>query len=155
MKALNLYGVRQHLDAALWSGIVVPPAASLLLLTHILLSSSWIDGASASDIPSLLVLFFMFAVPVGYVFGAIPALLAGAIYSGALTAMPTGQPRPLLRAGVGAVCGGLTGWLWFHAVAGPSWSTFAVTEALVLALFAICRAKGAVPQRRSPGECSA
>jgi hypothetical protein len=143
-KTLNLYSVRQHIDAALWSGIVVPPAASLLLFAHILVSTSWIDGASALDIPYFLVIVFMFAVPVGYAFGVIPALLAGAIYSGVLTAMPTGQPHPLLRAGVGAVCGGLTGWVWFHAVAGPSWFIFVATEALVMALFAICRTVGAV-----------
>jgi hypothetical protein len=104
-------------------------------------------------------LFFIFAVPVGYVFGGVPALLAGAIYSAALAAMPTVGPRHLLRAGLGGVCGGLTCAIWFHAIVGAGSFRYATVGALTIALFALCRTGKAlagkrlhfqVPQRRAP-----
>lgn len=139
-------GFRRNVGTALSSAAVAPPAASLLLLATVLLptSSTWGDPVSA--VPSFSGLFFIFAVPVGYVFGAIPALLAGAIYSCASTAMPSVQPRLLLRGGLGAVCGGLTGCVWFHAVVGTGSFIYPLAAALVMALFAICRTTGAVAE---------
>jgi hypothetical protein len=129
--------IGRHVGIALWSGMIVPPAASLILLATTVFFSNWPGwGDPASAVPSFLVLFFIFAVPVGYVFGGIPALLAGAIYSAALTAMPVLNARRLLRVGLGAVCGGLTGGIWFHAIAGPGSSSYAIVEALMMALFA-------------------
>jgi hypothetical protein len=140
----DMNGFSRHVRTALSSAVVVPPAASLLLLATVLLptSSTWGDPLSA--VPSFLELFFFFAVPVGYVFGAIPALLAGAIYSAMSTAMPSVQPPLLLRGGLGAVCGGLTGGVWFHAVVGAGSFIYTLAAALMMALFAICRTRGAV-----------
>ena len=131
--------LRHHVAATLWSGVLVPPAASLMLLATVLMpaSTTWADPVTA--VPSFLGPFFIFAVPVGYVFGGIPALLAGAIYSAALTVMPVVEPCRLLRVGIGAVCGGLTGGIWFHAIVGPGWSSYAIAEALMMALFALRR----------------
>jgi hypothetical protein len=103
-----------------------------------------------SAVPSFLALFLIFAVPVGYVFGTIPALVAGAIYSGALTAMPTVSPRPLLRAGLGAACGALPGEVWFHAFVGPGSSSYALAAALVMGLFALRWTGGPLAAERSP-----
>lgn len=130
--------LRRHVGAAIWTGVVVPPAASLMLCATMLIpATTWANPASV--VPSFLALFFIFALPVGYVFGGIPALLAGAIYSGALSAMPTAARRPLPRAALGAACGGLMGAIWFYPIVGPGWSSHATAGTLVMALFALRR----------------
>jgi hypothetical protein len=92
--------------------------------------------AGPIDVPGL-VLFIFFAVPVGYVFGAVPALLAGAMYTGVLTAVATRQTGILPRACIATVCGGLVGGIWFHVVAGPDWRGYAAVAGLVEALLSL------------------
>jgi hypothetical protein len=82
-------------------------------------------------------LFIFFAVPIGYVFGAFPALLAGAIYCGALTAIASLRPGMLARACLGAISGGLVGGVWFHAMIGPDSRGYGSVAALVLALLSL------------------
>jgi hypothetical protein len=89
------------------------------------------------DVPSFVVAFILFALPVGYAFGVIPALLAGAMYCGALTAMARLRPGMLLRACLGAISGGLVGGVWFHAVAGPDSRGYGSVAALVVALLSL------------------
>jgi hypothetical protein len=144
--------VRLHVSIGVFSAVVVPPAASLLLLATVLLptSTAWADPASA--VPYFLALFFLFAVPVGYVYGALPALLAGALYSCALSAQPGLCRHTLVRAGLGAVCGGLTGGIWFHAVGAAGAYLYSVAEALVTAMFALCWTGGALAERYASTE---
>jgi hypothetical protein len=122
----------------LWTGIVGPPVASFVLLPWVLLSTSTIS-VDSFDLPSYLVVFLFFAVPVGYVFGVIPALLAGAMYSGALTAIPCLRPHTLFRSCIGVVSGGMCGGLWFHAVIGTEWPAYGLAAALVMGVLALRR----------------
>jgi len=115
-----------------------PPVASLILLaTHYLPACA--GRTEPVDLPCLLFAFVFFAVPVGYVCGLVPALLAGVMYCGALSAMATLRTRPLLRVCAGAVSGGLAGGVWFHALAGPGSLGFAAVAAAVAALLSLRR----------------
>jgi hypothetical protein len=117
-------------------GIMGPPVASLILLTIKYLPL--LEGPSQRvDVSGFVGLFILFAVPVGYCFGVFPALLAGAIYCGALTAMATLRPSMLLRACLGAISGGLVGGVWFHAMIGPDSRGYGSVAALVLALLSL------------------
>jgi hypothetical protein len=87
--------------------------------------------------PSFVVAFICFALPLGYVFGVVPALLAGVVYCGTLTAMATLRPGMLLRACLGAISGGLVGGVWFHAVVGPDSHGYGSVAALVVALLSL------------------
>jgi hypothetical protein len=89
------------------------------------------------DVPGFVAAFIFLALPVGYAFGIVPALLAGAMYCGALTAMATLRPGMLLRASLGAISGGLVGEVWFHAVVGPDSRGYGSVAALVVALLSL------------------
>ena len=126
----------------LWIALVGPPVASFVLMTptYFPFLARQTEAVNMSD---LLVLFIFFAVPVGYVFGVVPALLAGALYSVVLTAaMATRRfgmlPRACLaRACLAAICGGVVCGVWFHVVAGPDWRGYAAGAALVAALLSL------------------
>jgi hypothetical protein len=123
----------------LWIGLVGPPVASLILMTA---NCSPLLAARTGpiDVSGWVVLFVFFAVPVGYVFGVVPALLAGAMYSSALTAIATRcRTGTLARACLAAICGGLVCGIWFLVVAGPDWGDYAATAALVAALLSLRR----------------
>jgi hypothetical protein len=120
----------------LWIGVVGPPVASLVLLTTTYLPLL-AARSGPIDMSGLMVLFIFFAVPFGYVFGVVPALLAGAMYSRVLTAMATRRTGTLLRACLAAICGGLVCGIWFHVVAGPDWRGYAAAAALVAALLSL------------------
>jgi len=113
-----------------------PPVASLIVMTATYLPY----GAALHepiDIPSFVVAFTCFALPVGYAFGVVPALLAGAVYCAALTAVATLRPGMLLRGCLGAISGGLAGGVWFHAVVGPDSHGYGSVAALVMALLSL------------------
>jgi hypothetical protein len=117
-------------------GIVGPPVASLILLTITYLPL--LERLTAPvDVSSFVELYILFAVPVGYCFGVFPALLAGAIYCGALTAMATLRSGILPRACLAAISGGLVGGVWFHAVIGPDSQGYGSVAAFVLALISL------------------
>jgi hypothetical protein len=117
-------------------GAVGPAVATLILMT-----ATYLPLLAARtgpiDAPGLIVVFIFFAVPIGYVFGVVPALLAGAMYSGVLTAMETRRTGMLPRASLAALCGGSVCGIWFHAVAGPGWRGYAAVGALVAALLSL------------------
>ena len=118
-------------------GTLGPPLASLILLTTTYLPLC--QGRTGSvDVPSFVVAFVVFAVPVGYVFGVVPALLAGAMYHGALTVAATKRPGMLGRACLGAISGQAVGGLWFHAVIGPDAHSYGSVAALVMVLLSLC-----------------
>ena len=117
-------------------GVVGPPIASLILLTVKYLPL--LERRTHSvDLSGFIGLFIFFAVPVGYCFGVFPALLAGGIYCGALTAMATLRPGILPRACLGAISGGLVGGVWFHAVIGADSRGYGSIAAFVLALISL------------------
>jgi hypothetical protein len=89
------------------------------------------------DVPCFVLAFICFGVPVGYAFGVVPALLAGVMYCGGLTAMATLRPGILLRTCLGAISGGLVGGAWFHAVIGPESHGYGSVAALVVALLSL------------------
>jgi hypothetical protein len=119
-------------------GTVGPPVASLILLAIDYLPFC-AGRTEPADLPSSLAAFVLFAVPVGYVFGLVPALLAGALYCGALTAMATLRTRTPLRVCIAALSGGLAGGVWFHAVIGPDSRRFGLIAAAVAALLSLRR----------------
>jgi hypothetical protein len=123
---------------------VGPPLASLILLTtHYL---PYCAGRTEPvDLPCFVAAFVLFAVPVGYVFGLVPALLAGVMYCGALTALATPRPDRLLRVCIGAISGGVAGALWFHALIGPDSNVYGSVAAAVAALLSL-RSPGTVRQ---------
>jgi hypothetical protein len=130
--------IRFWIGSALWFAIAAPPAASFLLLLWVLLAA-WTTPPTPSDLAYYLIAFLFFAAPVGYVFGVIPAFLAGVTYSAALTAIPPSRAHWLLRVCVGAVAGGFWSGLWFCGVVGASSPAYALTAALVMALLALRR----------------
>jgi hypothetical protein len=113
-----------------------PPVASLIIMM-----ATYLPYCAALDepvdVPSFVGAFIFFALPVGYAFGVVPALLAGAVYCGALTAMATPRPGMPLRACLGALSGGLVGGVWFHAVVGPDSHGYGSAAALVMALLSL------------------
>jgi hypothetical protein len=120
----------------LWIAVVGPPVASLILVTvnyfPILAART-----KPADVSALLVLWIFFAVPAGYGFGGVPALLAGALYSAVLTAMATRRLGMLPRACLAAICGGAVCGVWFHVVAGPNWRSYGGTAAFVATLLSL------------------
>jgi hypothetical protein len=115
---------------------VGPPLASLILMTVNYLPS-YAARTEGVDVPSFLAALVLFAVPVGYVFGLVPAVFAGVMYCGVLTAMATLRPGMLLRACIGALCGGSAGEVWFPAMIGPDSHGYGWVAALVVALLAL------------------
>jgi hypothetical protein len=102
------------------------------------------------DMPSFTATFLLFAVPVGYAFGALPALLVGSLYCGALSVIATPRAGMLLRACLGAVSGEVVGGLWFRAVIGRDSGAYAAVAALVAALLALRRPPERIEQS-APG----
>jgi hypothetical protein len=86
-----------------------PPAANLILLAAYYFEYWRTIPFNFAD---CLVVFFLFAIPVRYVFGAVPALLAALLQCALLTARSR-LLRPLIPACVAAICGGLANCVWF------------------------------------------
>jgi uncharacterized membrane protein len=114
-------------------GVVGPPVASLLVMTGNCFLW-WQGGAESIDVPCFVAAFVLFGLPVGYVFGVVPALLAGALYCTALTSLssvPRGMPA---RICLGAIAGELIGEAWFHGVMGLESYGYGSVAALVTAV---------------------
>ena len=145
-----------QIRTTLRTGIVGPPIASFVLLPWVLFSTS-ATSFHLFDLASYPGIFLFFAIPVGYVFGVIPALLAGAMYSAALTEMPSLRSHTLLRVCVGVVSGGLCGGLWFHAVIGTEWPAYGLAAALVMGVLALRWPESPTSsdlRYRAEGDCS-
>ena len=114
-------------------GFVGPPVASLIVMTGNYVPW-WQGGAEPVDVPCFVAAFVLFGLPVGYVFGVVPALLAGALYCAVLTSLSS-MPRGLLtRICLGAIAGELIGEVWFHGVVGLESYGYASVAALVTAV---------------------
>jgi len=114
--------------------LLAPPAASFVLLA-VDYFRYWRDiPFSPGD---FLAALFVFAIPVGYAYGFVPALLAAVIYCAVLTADPRLLRRRLLtRACLGAVCGGLASSVWFAIWAGD-WYVYGLAHAFVMAALSL------------------
>jgi hypothetical protein len=136
MQALTMKLPSWQVRTTLLIATLGPPVASLIVMT-----ATYLPYCAALnepvDVPGFVVAFIFFALPVGYAFGVVPALLAGALYCGALTAMATLRPGMLLRACLGAISGGLVGGVWFHAVVGPNSHGYGSVAALVVVLLSL------------------
>jgi hypothetical protein len=131
--------MRRWAGSTLAVAIAGPPAASFVLLPWVLLSASP-TLAHSFDVTSYVLAFLFFAVPAGYVFGVVPAVLAGATYSATLTAIAPLRARSLLRSCVGALSGGFWAGLWFPVVIGGTSSpAYVFAAALVMGLLAVRR----------------
>jgi len=85
----------------------------------------------------LISMYFLFGVPVSYVFGAPPALIATGAYSTILTLVPTLQKQSMIRALVGAACGALIGTLWFSCIMEANSHAYGWITALGAAVLAL------------------
>ena len=111
--------------------LIGPPIASLILLA-VDYFEYW--RAISFDFADFLAAYLVFAIPVGYVFGSVPMLLAASLYCALLTANSRLLPwRPLTRAGVAALCGGLASGVWFWVLLRTAWGIYALVGALVMA----------------------
>jgi hypothetical protein len=119
-------------------GVVGPPVASLVVMTGNYLPW-WERGAEPIDVPCFLAAFLLFGLPVGYAFGVVPALLAGALYCAALTALPSVPRGMLARICLGAIAGELIGEVWFHGVMGLESHGYGSVAALVTAVLSAGR----------------
>ena len=124
---------RWWISSTLSVAIAGPLVASFVLLPWILLAGS----PHSFDIPSYVIAFLFLAVPVGYVFGVVPALLAGATYSATLIALPPLRARPLGRLALGAACGAFWAGLWFPPLTANSSGVYVLVAALTMALLAL------------------
>jgi hypothetical protein len=107
-----------------------PPAASLVLFV---LDYFEYWRAVAFSLPDFLVAFFLFAFPVGYAFGVVPALTAGSLYCAVLRANSRlFQQGRLIRACVAAICGGSASWVWFVEWLGVDSPVYELASALVM-----------------------
>jgi hypothetical protein len=124
-----------------------PPAASLVILV---VDYFEYFRAVPFNILDFLVAFLLFALPVGYVFGVIPTLLAGALYCAALTADSRLLRRSLFsRACAAGICGGFASWLWFVDWLGIDSRVFELAGALVMAaLTPVSPSRGEAPRER-------
>jgi len=109
-----------------------PPAASLILLA-VYYFEYW--RTVPFNFADCLVVFFLIAIPVGYAFGAVPALLAALLYCALLTAHSR-LLRPVIRACVAAICGGLASWVGFCESLGAS-GIYGLVGALVMAALSV------------------
>jgi hypothetical protein len=109
-----------------------PPAASLILLA-VYYFEYW--RTVPFHFADCLVVFFLIAIPDGYVFGTVPALLAASLYCALLTAHSR-LLRPLLRACVAAICGALASWVWFCEWLSAS-GIYGLVGALVMAALSV------------------
>jgi hypothetical protein len=136
IKLLTMKRPPWQIRMTLWIAVVGPPVASLILMTATYFPFL-ARRAAPVDVSDLVVLFIFFAVPIGYVFGVLPALLAGALYGGVLTAMATRRFGMLPRVCLAAFCGGGVCGVWFHVVAGPNWRDYGAAAALAAALLSL------------------
>jgi hypothetical protein len=115
--------------------LLAPPAASLVLLAIYYVEYRPTVPFSP---PDFLAAFVLLAMPIGYMFGAAPALLGASLYCALLTLHPQlFAGRSWLRACVGAVCGGLASWLWFLEWLGVAWNIYGSVGALVMAVVSL------------------
>ena len=111
-----------------------PPTASLILLT-VDYFEYW--RGVPFNLVDFLAAYLLFAIPVGYVFGAAPALLAASLYSALLTANSRRLEQPLTRACVAAGCGGLASGVWFWEPIHTAWGIYGLVGALVMAVLSL------------------
>jgi hypothetical protein len=109
-----------------------PPAASLILLA-VYYFEYW--RGVPFNLTDAVIVLFLIAVPEGYAFGAVPALLAALLYCALLTAHAR-LVRPLIRACVAGICGGLASWAWFCGSLGAS-GIYGLVGALVMASLSV------------------
>ena len=122
--------LRWQVRAAILTTLLGPPTASLILLA-VFYFEYW--QASPFKLADFLAMFLLFAIPVGYVFGTVPALVAALLYCVLLTVKSSPlQRRWLTRACVAAACGGLASGVWFWLLRTP-WGIYALVGALVMA----------------------
>lgn len=112
--------------------ILGPPAATLVLLP-IDCFEYW--RTVPFNLADLLVVFFLIAIPEGYVLGAVPALLAAVLYCALLTAHSR-FTRPVIRACAAAICGGLASLTWFCECLGAS-TIYGLVGALVMTAMSV------------------
>ena len=123
--------------ATAFIALLGPPAASLILFVIYYLEY-W--RAVPFNFADLLIVFLLLAVPVGYVAGTVPALLAASLYCALISANSRRKRRLFMRASVGAICGSVASWVWFCEWLGAS-SIYGSVGGLVMAVLSLGSAR--------------
>jgi hypothetical protein len=121
-----------QLRAATRFALLGPPAAALIFLLIFYVEC---NRAVPLRLGEFLVIFFVVAVPEGYVLGVIPSLLAAILYCAVLT-INSRFLQPLSRTSVAAVCGALASWIWFCEYLSAS-DSYGFVGALVMATLSV------------------
>lgn len=115
--------------------VLAPPIAAIVvsIATY---WPSWVRDGSV-DVIGFLFTLILFSIPVTYIFGAIPALLAGAIYCLVLTYVPQIRDRIFIRSVMAAFVGGAIGGSCCYWILKfpPLYGLIAALTSVVLALF--------------------
>ncbi len=116
------------------------PAVASLILLVVDYFEYW--RTAPLNLADALTAFYVFALPVGYVFGCVPALLAALLHGALLAANTKLAQLPWVRACTGALCGGLVCWIWFGIWSGTARPVYALVGALVMAAVSSFSPKG-------------
>jgi len=119
---------------------VCGPAISTAMVFIALYGPDWVDGRHSFDAAANAMSFLFVFLPAGFIFGLVPALVAGSIYAVALTFLPSLRDRVLLRCAGAAATAAMIGGAWcsLPAIDVPlslSASSSAISGALLAALF--------------------
>jgi hypothetical protein len=133
---------RWQVRATALIALLGPPTASLILLA-VDYFKYW--RAVLFNIADFLAALFLLAIPIGYAFGAVPALLTVLLYCVLLPASSRLLQRRLLtRACAGAISGGLASWAWFREWLN-AWGIYGLVGAVVMAILSL----GLGPRRQT------
>jgi len=138
--------MRWQTKTVLLVAAIAPPTAGILMQVF-QYWPQWSRGTSEpGQFASFIVTGVGLTIPLAYVFGLIPSVIGGAIYSTVLNYVPVLRYRRWLRAATAAAIGALTGAAFGQLFSGTP-LMFAVLGALVagvVALFIPRLARGAV-----------
>jgi hypothetical protein len=117
-------------------GAITPLTAGLIVGLWIYLPQ-WEHSAERTTLIGIVTTVVGLALPLAFIFGVLPALIGGALYSAALTLVPFAETRIILRALLAAALAGLVGGLWCQIVLGFPAVGYGVVAAISGFLFAL------------------
>jgi hypothetical protein len=120
----------------LLSGVITPLIAALCLwIWHY--DPYWHDPSERLTVVGALATLLFVALPFPWVFGVVPGLISGGLYSFLLTRAPHLRLQIFSRGVVAAVLAGLVGGMWCQIVLGLSGISYGAVTAISGFLFAL------------------
>ena len=127
--------------------VAIAPLVAGLILQVIVCLPQWSSGTSEpNQVSSFVFTFVLLTIPLSYVFGVIPSAIAGAVYCGILSRLPTVREQRWLRTIPAAVTGGLVGAVFgqLFSDAAMAYASLCAGVAVLLAIFIPRLARGTV-----------